>query len=199
MALSVIAVLVAGALAWFEGNWRQRPGLGMGFANHGGMWSDLVLLSMANAVIVPHLTWGWWVPAALAIATGASVWVHAHWHRPPSPLGGDDSCERDGARPLRGDHMWPSHAHGVWWRDLSWSGWAHVLYVIGELTLLIGFALNQAPVDAIIFVAAIFTVHVPIGLLQPRWFLTGHIATVQEQPLLAPLLLALWAATIVKL
>jgi hypothetical protein len=95
--------------------------------------------------------------------------------------------------------MWPSHAHGVWWRDLSWSGWAHVLYVIGELTLLMGFALHQAPADVVVFVAAVFTVHVPIGLLQPRWFLTGHIATVQEQPLLAPLLLALWAATIVKL
>jgi hypothetical protein len=74
-----------------------------------------------------------------------------------------------------------------------------VLYVAGELTLLIGFVLHAAPADAVILVAAIFTVHVPIGLLQPRWFLTGHIATVQEQPLLAPLLLALWAATIVKL
>jgi hypothetical protein len=199
-AISVVAVLAAGALAWLEGNWRRHPGLGMGFANHGGMWSDLVLLSMANAVIVPHLTWGWWVAPALAVATVASLRVHAHWHRAPRPLGGDDSTERDGTRRLWGDHMWPSYAaRGVWWRDLSWSGWAHVLYVIGELTLLMGFALHQAPADVVVFVAAVFTVHVPIGLLQPRWFLTGHIATVQEQPLLAPLLLALLDATIVKL
>jgi hypothetical protein len=95
--------------------------------------------------------------------------------------------------------MWPSHAQGVWWRDLSWAGWAHVLYVIGQLSVLLGFGLHNAPSDVAIFVAAIFTIHVPIGLLQPRWYLTGHIATVQEQPLLAPLLLALWAVTMLKL
>jgi hypothetical protein len=181
--MSVSAVVVSGFIAWREGNGTRRPGLAMGFFEHGGMWSDLVLLSMANAVIVPHLTWGWWIGAAAFVSTLASVWVHRHWY---SARGG-------------GDHMWPAHAHGVWWRDLSAAGWAHVLYVIGELTLLLGFALHAAPPEVVIFVTAIFTVHVPIGLLQPRYFLTGHIATVQEQPLLAPLLLALWAVAMIKL
>ena len=181
--LSAVAVIVSGALAWAEGNWRKRPGLAMGFADHGGMWSDLVLLSMANAVIAPHLSVGWWRAAALLASTVPALAVHAYWY---SPRGG-------------GDHMWPAHVHGVWWRDLSWAGWAHVVYVMGELTLLAGFAIHPVPSDVAIFVAAIFTIHVPIGLLQPRWFLTGHIATVQEQPLLAPLLLALWAVTGVKI
>jgi hypothetical protein len=181
---SAAAVVVSGTIAWAEGNWRQRPGLPMGFANHGGMWSDLVLLSMANAVIVPHLTVGWWLVPALLLTTLASLIVHRYWYRPESQ---------------GGDHMWPSHAHGVWWRDLSWSGWAHVVYVIGELTLLVGFALHPTPDVAVLFVAALFTIHVPIGLLQPRWFRTGHIATVQEQPLLAPLLVTLWAVTMIKL
>jgi hypothetical protein len=182
--ISVAAVVTSGAIAWAEGNWTARPGLAMGFANHGGMWSDLVLLSLANAVIVPHLAAGLWMIPAAIIASVASLWVHSHWYRPGSGSG---------------DHMWPTHAGGTWWRDLSWSGWAHVLYVIGELTLLMGFVLHRAPADVVILVAAIFTVHVPVGLLQPRWYRTGHIATVQEQPLLAPLLLALWAATFVKL
>jgi hypothetical protein len=177
------AVVVSGAIAWVEGNWRARPGLAMGFANHGGMWSDLLLLSMANAAIVPHLRLGGWVVGAMALATMASVWVHAWWY------------QRGGG----GDHVWPAHSHGSWWRDLSWSGWAHVIYVVVELTLLAGFVLHAAPPDVVIFVAAIFTIHVPIGLLQPRWFRTGHIATVQEQPLLAPLLIALWAATLLKM
>jgi hypothetical protein len=192
-ALSVTAVITSAVIAWAEGNWTRRPRLAMGFANHGGMWSDLVLLSMANAAIVPHLSTGWWIAPAVLASTVASLWVHAHWYRPPSP-DAIDSLMSSGA-----DHMWPSHAHASWWRDLSWAGWAHVLYVVGELTLLIGFALHPAPVDVVILIAAIFTVHVPIGLLQPRWFATGHIATVQEQPLLAPLLLALWAATMVKI
>ena len=155
----------------------------MGFANHGGMWSDLVLLSIANAAIVPHLTVGWWIAGALLVSTIASVWVHIYW------------CHAYG----NGDHMWPAHHHVSWWRDLSWSGWAHVLYVAGELTLLLGFLLYPMPTDVVVLVTAIFTVHVPIGLLQPRWFLTGHIATVREQPLLGPLLIALWAVTFVKL
>lgn len=155
----------------------------MGFADHGGMWSDLALLSMANAAIVPHLTPGWWIAGALLASALASIWVHAHWYSPGGAT----------------DHMWPAHQHGRWWRDLSWAGWAHVGYVTAELTLLAGFALHAFPGDVVVFVVAIFTVHVPVGLLQPRWFVSGHIATVQEQPLLAPLLLALWAVALVKL
>jgi hypothetical protein len=163
----------------------------MGFADHGGMWSDLVLLSIANAVIVPHLTIDWWIAGALIVSTVASAWVHGHWYHPqPSDV--------DAPLP-RGDHMWPSHASGSWARDLSLAGWAHVAYVAAELSLLVGFLLHPIPDDVVLLVAAIFTIHVPIGLLQPRWFLSGHIATVQEQPLLAPLLLTLWGVTMYKL
>jgi hypothetical protein len=70
---------------------------------------------------------------------------------------------------------------------------------MGELTVLAGFLVHHVPTDVVILTTAIFTIHVPIGLLQPRWFRTGHIATVSEQPLLAPLLMALWAVTYVKL
>jgi hypothetical protein len=188
----------------------------MGFANHGGMWSDLVLLSMANAVVVPHLTWGPWLIAALALGGLASVWVHSYWYHPPSltrqsvsdgavAAANDTQDSADSYQPAAeslykgGDHMWPAQVHGSWWRDLSWSGWAHVAYVTGELALLMGFLVHTIPPEVVMLVAAIFTIHVPIGLLQPRWFKTGHIATVVEQPLLAPLLVALWAVTLVKL
>lgn len=178
----------------------------MGFAEHGGMWSDLVLLSMANAVVVPHLTWGPWLLGALPISALASAWVHRHWYQPRS-IGEDPASSnhvaagRDQQMAFRdhGDHMWPSHVRGAWWRDLSWSGWAHVLYVTGELSLVAGFLIHAMPAEVVLLVAAIFTIHLPIGLLQPRWYRSGHIATVAEQPLLGPLLLALWAVTIVKL
>jgi hypothetical protein len=204
--ISVAAVVLSGAIAWSERQWTKRPGLAMGFVNHGGMWSDLLLLSMANAVIVPHLTVGWWLAPALLLAAAASLGVHRHWYHPASSgvecPGSRESAARTAVAAdsaSGGDHMWPSHTQGVWWQDLSCAGWAHVVYVIGELTLLIGFLLHPAPAPVVLFVAAIFTIHVPIGLLQPRWFRTGHIATVQEQPLLAPLLLTLWAVTMTKL
>jgi hypothetical protein len=207
---------MSAAVAWAESNWSRRPGLAMGFANHGGMWGDLVLLSMANAVVIPYLTWGPWLIGALLISGLASLWVHRHWYHPLSiprefVSHGEvkpESDSHDGAHPHSpagdaalnaGDHMWPAHVHGSWWRDLSRSGWAHVAYVTGELTLLIGFLVHEMPADVVLLVAVIFTIHVPIGLLQPRWYKTGHIATVSEQPLLAPLLVALWAVTMVKL
>lgn len=183
--ISVAAVIGCGLLAWLEGNWRQRPGLAMGFANHGGMWGDLLLLPIANAVIVPHLISGAWVGVAVALGTLVSLSVHAYWYR------GDAVAHA-------GEHMWPSRRCGTWARDLSAAGWAHVIYVAAELTLLAGFLIHPVPANAALLVAMIFTVHVPIGLLQPRYFLTGRLASLREQPLLAPLLLALWGVTSVK-
>jgi hypothetical protein len=188
--VSVGAVAVSGALAWREGNWKKRADLAMGFANHGGMWSDLILLSAANAVIVPHLRFGGWLIGAITLSAIASVLVHMHWygHRPA-----DANLDQRGS-----NHMWPRRARGTWWRDLSWSGWAHVFYVIGELALLAGFLIHDVAGNAVLLVAIIFTIHVPIGLLQPRYFLTGHIATAAEQPLLIPCLGALWAVIAYK-
>lgn len=184
--LSVAAVVVSGAAAWREGSWTRRPGLDLGFANHGGMWGDLLLLPIANAVIVPHLTAGVWLAGAAALAAMASIAVHVHWYRGNAA---SHACE----------HMWPARPHGSWHRDLSMAGWLHVIYVAGELTLLIGFLLHPVPRDVVLLVAGIFTVHVPIGLLQPRYFVTRRIATLREQPLLGPCLLALWTVTFLKL
>jgi hypothetical protein len=183
--VSVLAVIVSGTAAWLEGNWRRRPGLAMGFADHGGMWDDMILLPIANAVITPHLAEGRWIVAAVVLATAASVFVHIHWYR----------GHRDSHSP---EHMWPSRPFGTWLRDLSIAGWLHVLYVIGELSLLVGFLLHPMPPAVVALVTAIFTIHVPIGLLQPRWFLTGRIATLREQPLLVPCVLALWIVVAAK-
>ena len=183
--ISVIAVAISAVAAWLEGNWTRRPGLAMGFANHGGMWDDLILLPIANAAITPHLSAGPWCAAAIAAATAASVLVHVHWYR------GHHVAHSP-------EHMWPVRAHGSWYGDLSVAGWLHVFYVIGELTLLVGFLVFPMPLLTILVVGAIFTIHVPIGLLQPRWFLTGRLATLREQPLLLPCISALWLTVVLK-
>lgn len=189
--VSVAAVVVSGAAAWLEGCWVRRPGLDMGFANHGGMWGDLLWLPIANAVIVPHLSIGPWIAGAVLLTALASSWVHHHWYR-----GAGGSADP----PLHScEHMWPCRPHGSWWRDLSNAGWLHVLYVVGELCILIGFLIHPMPDAVVLVVAAVFTIHVPIGLLQPRWFLSGRIASFRQQPLLVPSLLALWAVAAVKL
>jgi hypothetical protein len=191
--ISVLAVLISGALAALQHNFTRRPGLDMGFVQHGGMWGDFVLLPIANAAIVPHLAAGPWLVAALSIGLALSVWVHIHWYR-------GDRAVTDVKSPAHGsEHMWPSRRHGSWWRDLSWAGWAHVFYVAGELTVLIGFLLFPVPAAAVAVVGAVFTLHVPLGLLQPRWYLTGEIASVRQQPLLLGLLAVLWVVAFVKM
>jgi hypothetical protein len=158
----------------------------MGFANHGGMWGDLVLLPVANAVIVPYLEPGMWILAAVIVTSALSAWVHVHWYRGDKPSA--HSCE----------HMWPSRPYGSCWNDLSWAGWAHLVYVAGELTVLVGFLLFPMPDLVIAVVCVVFTLHVPLGLLQPRWFLTGEIASPRKQPLLVPLLGSLWVVGLMK-
>ncbi len=71
-AVSVLAVLASALLAWRQRNFAKRPGLDMGFVNHGGMWGDLVLLPIANAMIVPHLQPGAWLIGALALGSALS-------------------------------------------------------------------------------------------------------------------------------
>jgi hypothetical protein len=192
-ALSVVAVVMSGALAWLLGNFTKRPGLDMGFVNHGGMWGDLVLVPLANAAIVPQLEPGLWIVPALTVTFALSLWVHRHWYR------GDRTAPDPQSPGHSFEHMWPSRPHGAWWKDLSWAGWAHVLYVAGELAILMGFLLFPMPEDVVAVVCAIFTLHVPLGLLQPRWYLTREIASLRQQPLLAPLLAALWFVGFVKL
>ena len=51
----------------------------------------------------------------------------------------------------------------------------------------------------VLLVCLVFTIHVPIGLLQPRWYLTGRIASLREQPLLLPCLSVLWLLTALKI
>lgn len=159
--LSVAAVAVSGVMAFREGTWRRRPGLDIGFVNHGGMWGDAVLLPIANAVIVPWLTPGWWLVLPVGVAGMASVAVHVWWH------GGT----RDGVR----DHMWPARPSGHWARDLSLAGWCHVVYVTGELGLLLAGALSPTPPAVVLLVAAILTLHIPLGILQPAWYATGRV------------------------
>ncbi len=245
-AVSVLAVLASALLAWRQRNFAKRPGLDMGFVNHGGMWGDLVLLPIANAMIVPHLQPGAWLIGALALGSALSAWVHVHWYRgervrgsrfevrssefevrssefevrsskfevrstasehvnrniEPGTVERRSIEHRTGssqAKPHSSEHMWPSRPHGVWWRDLSWAGRAHVVYVACELSVLIGFLLFPMPGEVVAIVWAIFTLHLPLGLLQPRWFLTGEIVGPRKQPLLLPCLAAVWLMSWVKL
>ncbi len=160
-AVSVGAVAVSGAVAAREGHWRHSGRLDVGFASHGGMWGDAVLLSIVNAVVVPWIEPGWWLAGPALAGVAATVALHAWWH------GG----RRHGLR----EHMWPARPTGRWWRDLSWAGWCHVLYVAGEVAVLAAYAATPLPAPVVLLVSILLTAHVPLGVLQPPWIASRQI------------------------
>lgn len=182
-ALTVAAVGVSGLVAWAEGHWRRRPGLELGFVNHGGMWGDGLLLPVANAVAAPLIPMDGRVIGALLLAATASVLLHVHWH------GGT----RHGFR----DHLWPSRPAAHWARDLSWAGWCHVAFVTGQLAWLMAFAVTAAPLAVVLIVTAVLTIHVPLGLLQPAWLATGHVPRSNVRLLVAGVAAA-WLVAVFK-
>jgi hypothetical protein len=182
--LSVVFVIASGLCAWWEGNWWRREDLDIGFASHGGMWSDLLVLPIVNAVIVPWLRFETWLAAPALAGMALSWWLHAHWHR-----GGGEHYWRE--------HMWPARHHERWERNLSWAGWLHVLYVAAEIGLLVAYAFTPVPSSVVLIVSALLTVHVPIGLFAPAWVATrGRLV---RNRLLAPALAAIWIVALVKL
>jgi len=182
--VSIAVVVASGAVAFGEGNGRRRPGLDIGFINHGGMWGDALLLPVANALVIPRLSAGWWMLGPALLAAIASIAVHHWWH------GGAPHGMRD--------HMWPARPDRHWATDLSIAGWCHVLYVAGELTVLLAYGMTPVPPLVVVAVAIILSVHVPIGLLQPGWFATGRVLPAGTR-LTAAVLVGIWIATLAKL
>jgi hypothetical protein len=182
--LSVAAVAASGAVAAFEGHWRRSAGVQVGFASHGGMWGDAILLPVANALIVPWIVAGVWLAAPLLTGAAASLVLHAWWH------GG----QRDGIR----EHMWPSRRTGRWQTDLSRAGWCHVVYVAGELTVLLAYVVTPMPARVVVAVSLILSVHVPLGVLLPAWIASTRVFREDiGQTVVA--LAAIWTVAAVKL
>jgi hypothetical protein len=182
--VSVSAVTLSGAVAAAEGNWRRSARLQVGFATHGGMWGDAVLLPVVNALVVPWIASGWWlIVILLAAGVAASVALHAWWH------GGH-------AHGIR-EHMWPERRTGQWMADLSWAGWCHLAYVACEVAVLLAYVIAPMPTDVVMVVSLILSVHVPLGVLLPAWTATRRVFR-EDVWQMALAIVAIWAVAGVK-
>jgi hypothetical protein len=153
--VSVAAVAVSGAVAAAEGHWRRSARVRVGFASHGGMWGDVILLPIVNALIGPWVVGGAWLMLPLFVGAAASVALHAWWH------GGHQGGIRD--------HIWPSRRTGRWRGDLSRAGWCHVVYVAVEVAVLATYAVTPMPTRVVMLVSVLLTAHVPLGVILPAW------------------------------
>ncbi len=198
-AITTAVVIASAAVSAREGTFRRRAGLDLAFVEHGGMWSDLLLLPIVNAAIVPHLIAALTSPdspatgrvlscayglcAALALAL--TIAAHRHWYR------------GDGGRPWR-EHLWPHRHCGTWARDLSLAGWLHVIYMTGELAVILAYAITPVPDRVVWFVSGLLSVHVPIGILLPARVTTGRSHAGASRAMLVGALGAIWVVGALK-
>jgi hypothetical protein len=181
--LTVMFLIIEGALAVFEGNFNKTGGTKFPFIYHGGIWGDLFLLPFLNGLIAPHIHLsGWLILALIGVAGIISGVMHALWYKTQDKT----------------SWLWPSGACQGWWTDLSTAGILHVIFMTCELTILGAYILSPAPAQTAWIVAGLLTVFWPLGVIQPCWFLTGK--WIDRQAILSSTAIvgATWAITIFK-
>ncbi len=163
--ISIAVVVLSALVTMAAGTFTIPRTSGMGFVNHGGMWSDLLLLPVANAVIVPQLR----IPRGrrailLALAGVASlltsiamhvVWMNLAWSQQSRAF------------------MFTDEVRDAWYLALTPSGWIHLGYMTVEMTLLVWYALSPMPRRVTLSVTAVLLLHIPVAILQPGWYVSG--------------------------
>lgn len=151
---TVGAVLLSGVVAFWEGYLTDKR-VTMGFLSHGGMWGDLLLMSLVMALVVPNLIHDRiYVLPSLAFSLLITILAHAQW-----------------CRWMRLDattgHMFPTHSAGRWYIDMSISGWMHLVFMTIMLGVLFVYVLSPMPIRVVVAVAILLSVHMLVGTLQP--------------------------------
>src|SRR3989338_5270614 len=123
-AATVILVAISGLLSFTEGTF-SGGNVTMGFVQHGGMWGDLLILSVVNGFVFPHLTHNFFaVASALAVSTAVTIAAHAWWAKLAKSSGATN-------------HIFPYRQYGVWYYEISMSGWFHIFTMTLLLTVLL--------------------------------------------------------------
>jgi len=160
---TAIYVIASGVVSWTEGTLNSQGQRNiMGFLQHGGMWGDLILLSLVNALVVSRL------PRLdrrfvliLAMAACLSVFItlvmHILW-----------MTQIHQSHNLT--HMFYQKDFGVWYKNISNAGWMHIVFMSAELTLLAVYTFFVMPVKTIYMVSLLLILHVVVGTALPGWY-----------------------------
>lgn len=161
---TVAVVVISGVASFMEGT-LTRKNVTMGFLNHGGMWGDLIIMSVVTGFVFPYLVRSRiYALSALFIAFTVTVIAHILW-----------------AKWMQSDaitgHMFPTHETGKWYLDMSGAGWMHVVVMTALLTVVLIYAVSSVPVNVLFAVSLLLTVHVFLATVQPGWYCTGKLWT----------------------
>src|SRR5205814_926778 len=75
--------------------------------------------------------------------------------------------------------MFPAHATGQWYLDMSVAGWMHALVMAMLLTVMLMYAVSPLPKNVVIAVSVLVSAHVFLGTAQPSWYATGKVWTLK--------------------
>ena len=182
----VLAVSISGIASFLEGTFTNKK-VTMGFLNHGGMWSDLIVLSAVTGLVFPYLLRSQlYIFLSLTIAMIITVIAHIQW-----------------AKWMQNDaitgHVFPTHKTGIWYLDMSVAGWLHVAVMTALLAILLMYAISPLPKKVILVVSILLTLHIFLGMVQPSWYSTGNLWTWKNfgQPLFVTTLI--WSIALVKM
>jgi hypothetical protein len=189
-AVSTLYMALAAYVAWQENTFTSKS-VTLGFVNHGGMWGDFLILPLVNGLIVPYIpriTFKRSMVACgfLACAVILTLLAHRQWAAFGEALGTTD-------------FVFPNHSVGVWYNDLSVSGYMHIVYMSLELTLIFIYAVISIPVPRIFWISSLLTMHLVLGQVQPSWYTTGTIWNARTiVPTLTSILL-IWSVSLYKI
>jgi hypothetical protein len=182
----VLAVIISGVASFLEGTLTSRR-VTIGFLNHGGMWGDLIIMSVVTGLVFPYLVKSRiYALSALFVALTVTLVAHILW-----------------AKWMRSDgitgHMFPTNETGKWYLDMSGAGWMHVLVMSMLLTAVLMYAVSPLPKKVIITASLLLTMHVFLGMAQPSWYATGELWTWKNfgPPLVVAALI--WSIAVLKI
>src|SRR5436309_791269 len=100
--ITIGAVILSGAMSASEGTLTNKR-VTLGFLNHGGMWGDIILLSVMAGLVIPHAPKRTeLVVVSLLTALALTIPAHAIWGR---------AFRQNGIT----GHMFPNHQRGTWY------------------------------------------------------------------------------------
>jgi hypothetical protein len=190
--VTVFFVLLSGFISYCEGTFTSNGDQSqMGFINHGGMWSDLLLMPFINALLVPcfsrpnrkMLTF---FIASIIIAGIVTVFLHIHWM-------GQHYDQ------YFFSHMFYIHPGEAWYQNITLAGWMHIVFMTIQLALLAMYTIFPMPSPVVWALSVIITLHIPIAVIQPGWYFTKKFWTMRNLLPAAILFVLTWLIAIAKL
>lgn len=185
-ATTVVAVIISGLVSSVEGTLTSKR-VTMGFLNHAGMWGDLTIMATFVGFAFPYLVKRpMLVIVSSFISLAVTLIAHAQWAAWFRHVG------------ITG-HMFPTHAKGIWYLDLSKAGWMHVLVMTFLTAIVLMYVVSPLPEKIIVICSLLLTVHIVLSTALPGWYCTGEFWTWRDFGPLLSVTGVIWTVAILKI